>query len=213
MLIKLWFFILGCKQTDSIAPKSQPTNTLPYFNSPEFTPHWLQPDQVPQDFHRVPEFALINQNGNTITEKDLDNKITVVDFFFTSCPGICPRLTKNMAVIDEAFGENENLLLLSHSVTPDNDTIDVLKEYAQDRDIDAKRWHLLTGDRNLIYHLGRNVYFVEEDLGKQKGPDDFLHTENFILIDKNRHIRGVYNGLNKTSVNHLIADIKIIQGE
>jgi protein SCO1/2 len=102
---------------------------------------------------------------------------------------------------------------LSHSVTPEHDSIPVLKEYAEDKGIDSQKWHLVTGDRDQIYKLGRKDYFVEEDLGLEKDIDEFLHTENFVLIDKDKHIRGIYNGLNKTSVSQLIADIKTLKRE
>lgn len=104
----------------------------------------------------------------------------------------------------------EEVLLMSHSVMPRYDSVTVLKDYAIEHDVLDEKWHLVTGDRDHIYDLGRNYYFVEEDLGLEKEPDDFLHTENFVLIDKNRHIRGIYNGLNKVAVNQLFADIKTL---
>ncbi|CAN0344778.1 unnamed protein product [Chrysoparadoxa australica] len=102
-------------------------------------------------------------------------------------------------------------MILSHSVTPNYDSVPVLKEYARMKNIVEGKWHLLTGDRDEIYALGRNSYFAEEDLGLAKDPDDFLHTENFILVDGNRHIRGIYNGLNKTAIQQLIIDIKTLE--
>ena len=111
------------------------------------------------------------------------------------------------------FLKNNDILLLSHSVTPERDSVSVLKDYAEERGILSHKWHLVTGSQQEIYKLGRNDYFIEEDLGLEKEIDEFLHTENFVLIDKNKHIRGIYNGLNKTSINHLIADIKILQKE
>ena len=102
-------------------------------------------------------------------------------------------MTKNMGILQEAFLEDTDVLLLSHSVTPEFDSVSILKNYAIAKDVLDDKWHLVTGDRDHIYDLGRTAYFVEEDLGLEKDPDDFLHTENFVLVDKNRHIRGIYN--------------------
>ena len=201
----LSFFFLCC-----IEPKE---NRLPYYKSADFTPQWLDEKELPVDFHRVPAFELTNHHGHPCTEKELDGTITVVDFFFTFCPGICPTLTKNMANVASSFPNDERVLFLSHSVTPKHDTVEKLRQYAEDKNITASNWHLLTGDREQIYSLGRKVYFAEENLGKQKSKDDFLHTENFILVDQNRHLRGIYNGLNKASVRQLIEDIQILLNE
>ena len=119
----------------------------------------------------------------------------------------------NMTLLQDEFLTNDEVLLLSHSVTPESDSVSVLKQYADDKGILSHKWHLVTGSQQEIYKLGRQDYFVEEDLGLQKEPGDFLHTENFVLIDKNKHIRGIYNGLNKTSVRQLIEDIKTLTAE
>jgi len=188
--------------------------TLPFYNEATFTPHWISPnDNILDTFHRISPFKLKNQDGNIITEKTFDDKIYVVDFFFTICPGICPKMTANMTVLQEEFLHVDDVLLLSYSVTPERDSIPVLKRYAEDKGILSHKWHLATGTQLEIYKLGRKDYFVEEDLGLNKEEDDFLHTENFVLIDKNRHIRGIYNGLKKTSINQLIADIKTLKEE
>jgi protein SCO1/2 len=187
---------------------------LPYYSEATFTPQWLRNDaNALKDFHRISPFELVNQEGDTITQKDFENKIYVTDFFFTSCPGICPKMTSNMMVLQDAFMEDEDVMLLSHSVTPERDSVSVLKAYAENKGINAQKWHIVTGSQKEIYKLGRKDYFVEEDLGLIKEEDEFLHTENFVLIDKNKRIRGIYNGLNKTSINQLIADIKTLQKE
>ena len=191
--------------------KTSRINTLPYYDDASFTPHWFD-DAPPEGFHRIPSFELTDQEGNTITERTFHDKIYVVDFFFTSCPGICPKMTKNMHVLQEEFIDDDNVLLLAHSVTPDYDSVSVLRAYAEKKGIQSEKWHLVTGDRKQIYHLGRDFYFVEEDLGLQKSADDFLHTENFVLIDQNKYIRGIHNGLSKSSVQQLIADIKLLEG-
>ena len=198
----------------SSTEKTSRVETLPFYSEATFTPHWLTPksDSL-KDFHQIPPFSLINQNGEAITEQTFADKIYITDFFFTSCPGICPKMTKNMGVLQEAFLQDEDVLLLSHSVMPHYDSVAVLKNYAEVKEVVDDKWHLVTGDRDHIYGLGRNAYFVEEDLGIEKDLDDFLHTENFVLVDKNRHIRGIYNGLNSGSIEQLIADVKTLKEE
>ena len=188
--------------------------SLPYYKEASFTPHWLEKGSDAQkEFHKIPTFSLLNQEGETVTEETFKDKIYITDFFFTTCPGICPKMTANMDVLQQEFKNDDEILLLSHSVTPQIDSVSVLKEYATAKGIISNKWHLVTGDRSQIYDLGRNHYFVEEDLGEDKTDDDFLHTENFVLIDKNRQIRGIYNGLNKTAIQQLIADVKTLQLE
>jgi protein SCO1/2 len=190
------------------------TEYLPYYNEKSFTPNWIVPgSQEEKDFHTIPDFALTNQLGETITQKTFDNKIYVTDFFFTVCPGICPQMADNMFKVQEAFKDDPNVVLLSHSVMPTSDTVEVLKKYAENNGVIDNKWHLVTGDKKDIYSLGRDFYFVENDLGEEKTIDDFLHTENFLLIDSNKHIRGIYNGLNRSSIAQLITDIKALKLE
>jgi protein SCO1 len=187
---------------------------LPFFNEASFLPHWISTDSDSlRDFHKIPAFKLVNQDGDTITDQTLDGKIYVANFFFTSCPGICPQMTSNLDILQQEFLNDDKVFLISHSVTPNRDSVEVLKKYADKRGINSKKWSLLTGDREQIYNLGRNAYFVEENMGIEKTVDDFLHTENFVLIDKNKHIRGIYNGLNKTSIQQLITDISTLKQE
>jgi len=190
------------------------TAILPYYNEGTFTPKWLYPGtEAVQNFHQIPAFALKNQEGELISEKSVAGKIYIADFFFTSCPGICPKMTANMSVLQEEFLTDDQIFLLSHSVTPELDTVEVLKRYAEEKGVNSDKWYLLTGKRSEIYELGRYQYFVEESLGLEKDPDDFLHTENFVLVDKNRHIRGIYNGLNRTAIQQLIADVETLKKE
>ena len=194
--------------------KTSRVEHLPYYKEASFTPHWFAPNSPELDtFHRISAFQLKNQDGEWISEKTFAGKIYVTDFFFTTCPGICPKMTANMSVLQEAFLNDPEVLLLSHSVTPERDSVPVLKAYAENKDIRSNKWHLVTGSQEEIYKLGRKDYFVEEDLGLEKELDEFLHTENFVLIDKNSYIRGIYNGLNKSSVQQLIADIKNLKKE
>ena len=187
---------------------------LPYYKEESFTPHWLTPNtEEEQNFHKIPEFHLVNQLGDTISQKTFEDKIYITDFFFTTCPGICMKMTGNMTILQEEFKDDPTIVLLSHSVTPTIDSVEVLKTYADKNGIIANKWHLVTGDKQEIYDLGRNEYFVENDLGIPKDINDFLHTENFLLIDKNKHIRGIYNGLNKASISQLITDVRTLQTE
>lgn len=211
-LIILMTALLLASCSNSKEQETSRVDVLPYYEEATFTPRWYEAEAlIPQGFHQIPAFSLINQSGETITEKSLNGKITVVDFFFTSCPGICPKMTDNMSLVQEAFMKDDKIMMLSHSVTPTYDSVPVLKEYAVKKKIVAGKWHLLTGDRDEIYRLGRNAYFAEEDLGLAKGLNDFLHTENFVLVDGNRHIRGIYNGLNKTAIEQLITDIRTLE--
>lgn len=201
--------LFGCGQKEKTASTKM---VLPYYSEASFTPNWLtENSDTLKGFHRIPEFNLVNQNGETITKRTVEGKIYVTNFFFTSCPGICPKMTTNMGLIQEAFLKDDEVVLLSHSVTPDFDSVAVLKEYAEKKNVVSGKWHLLTGDRDQIYNLGRNSYFVEEDLGLEKDNDDFLHTENMILVDQNGYIRGIYNGLNQASMTQLIEDIQSLK--
>lgn len=199
--VVLLCFILGaCQKAE---------RNLPYYDTADFTPKWSLPKDTP--FHQIRPFKLINQQNEPFTEKDIDGKICVVDFIFTICPGICPKMTENMGDLQKEFINDDGILLLSHSVMPDKDSVPVLQNYAETKGVNFKRWKLLTGDKSEIYDLGRKYYFVEEDEGLKRDEDVFLHTENFILIDKQRHIRGIYNGLDPNSIQALIRDIKVLK--
>ncbi|WP_236973107.1 SCO family protein [Membranihabitans marinus] len=211
VLLCLSYLIMACGQKDEAAIETYP---LPYYNQATFTPHWMSEDDSRLDsFHQISPFQLINQDGEKIDEDTFKDKIYVADFFFTACPGICPKMTANMAVVQDSFIHDDEVLIISHSVTPSRDSVSILKTYAEEKGVVSNKWHLVTGEKELIYKLGRQDYFVEEDLGLQKDINDFLHTENFVLVDKNKHIRGIYNGLNKTSTQQLIADIKTLKLE
>ena len=209
-LIFVAFFSLNlfsCQRNSSFFDKAE----LPYYQDATFTPFWYSTikDSI-NSFHKIPPFRLINQLGDTISEDTFKEKVYVADFFFTACPGICPMMTSNMSLIQKAFKDESSLLLLSHSVTPEYDSVPVLKDYAKEKEVLDNKWHLVTGDRKVIYDLGRKSYFVEESLGEISIESDFLHTENFVLIDQNRHIRGIYNGLRKNDINQLIKDIRTL---
>lgn len=206
--MKNWYLLLAAFAVLSCQKEER---KLPYYDTADFTPKWEMTTDKP--FHQIRPFVLVNQENEKFTEKDIAGKICVVDFFFTTCPGMCPKLTNNMAILQKEFLEDDNLLLLSHTVTPDRDSVAVLQQYATNKKVNFKRWKLLTGDRDEIYDLGRKYYFVEEDEGVKRTNNTFLHTENFVLIDKQRHIRGIYNGLDETSLQSLIRDIKTLEAE
>lgn len=201
------------KETVEVVETSR-VEYLPYYSDEFFTPYWITPNSDEEkSFHKIPDFQLLNQLGDTVSQTTFDDKIYIADFFFTTCPGICLKMTGNMVKVQEAFKDDPEVLLISHSVTPSIDSVPVLKNYAKKNGVMDNKWHLVTGDKTEIYNLGRNQYFVENELGVPKDINDFLHTENFLLIDKNKHIRGIYNGLNRASIAQLITDIKALKLE
>ncbi len=190
---------------------------LPFYDTPEFTPRWIDPGSEELNaFHQIPAFNFIDQEGRKISRESMQGKVYVAQFFFTSCPGICITMRSKLAMVQDAFAGDSDVKILSHSIRPSSDTVDVLKEYAQKYGINSEQWHLLTGNRESIYQLAKSAYFAHEDLGsltEVKDILDFLHTENLLLIDQNFRIRGVYNGLSAASVSYLIDDIKILKSE
>lgn len=204
-----FLLIVSCKeQSKEIA------NTLPFFNSAVFTPEWISKDSKHYDaIHKIPKFQFVNQDGRKITQEDYKGKIYVADFFFVSCPGICPILTKNMSDIQSEYQNDKDVLLLSHTVMPWRDSVPVLKDYANRNTIDSKKWNLVTGDKDEIYDIARHGYFADEDFVKTQDEDAFIHTENFVLVDKKGRIRGVYNGTLKLEVERLKRHIAMLKKE
>ena len=157
-------------------------------------------------YHVIADFELINQNGDTITQEDYKDKIYVADFFFTTCQSICPIMTGQMHRVQEKTKNDQDVMLLSHSVTPEIDSVAQLKKYAIEKDVDDSKWNLVTGERKQIYDLARKSYLVVKDDGM--GDYGMIHTENFALIDKDKQIRGIYNGTSTASVDSLLMDIE-----
>ena len=185
-------------------------NDLPIYNPSDFNPELVDISiQEKSKNHRVADFKLINQNGKTITQEDYTDKIYVVDFFFTSCPSICPVMTNNMVRIQEEFINNAEIMLLSLSVTPEIDSIPVLRKYANDKGAIDSKWNLTTGDKKHIYELARKSYFAVVEQG-DGDLQDFIHTPNFILVDKRKQIRGVYDGTKDEGIQQIIEDIKVL---
>lgn len=183
---------------------------LPVYKPTDFNPELV--DVSLQGFtenHIVSDFDLTNQNGKTITQSDYKNKIYVADFFFTRCPSICPIMTNNMSKIQNEFIDNEAVMLLSLSVTPKLDSVPLLKKYADKNGAIDTKWNITTGDKKHIYNLARKSYFAVVDQG-DGGLQDFIHTPNFILVDKKKQIRGIYNGTNDEEIQKLVSDIKTL---
>jgi protein SCO1/2 len=163
-------------------------------------------------YHKIADFSLINQNGDTVTQDTYKNKIYVVDFFFTTCQTICPVMTDHMAKIQKSIMSDTDVMLLSHTVTPEIDTVAQLKRYAIKKGVNDEKWNLVTGDKRQIYELARKSYLAVKDNG-DGGPFDMIHTENFMLIDKKRQIRGFYDGTKIEDIDKLLGDIKILKQE
>ncbi|UAB76315.1 SCO family protein [Mesoflavibacter sp. SCSIO 43206] len=163
-------------------------------------------------YHKIADFSLINQNGDTITQETYKDKIYVADFFFTTCQTICPIMTDNMADIQKEIKNDDEVMLLSHSVTPKIDSVAQLKRYAIKKGVIDSKWNLVTGDKGEIYRLARKSYLAVKDDGM---PDDYgmVHTENFMLIDKKRQIRGYYDGTKKDEIKRLLQDLKTLKKE
>lgn len=203
--------LAGCSRTHP-APVS--AGWLPFYADPAFTPHWISPESSRlARFHRIPPFRLTNQRAELVTEATVEGKIYVANFMFTGCSGICPKTTRNLLGVQRAFAGDEAVRFLSHSVTPNSDTPETLRAFGDRYNIDHDQWDMVTGTRAEIYRLGRSAYFADEDLGTTRREGDFLHTENFILVDDRRYIRGVYNGLNQASVSSLVEDVRALKKE
>ena len=198
----VFFLLLSCVESSNI--------DLPIIGPSDFKDELVDNKVNKEQSHFVSDFELINQNGDTITNKDYEDKIYVVDFFFTRCGSICPIMTNNMKKIQDKFLENDNLMLLSISVTPNIDNVETLKKYAKSKGVINSKWNIATGNKKHIYELARKSYFAVLKKG-DGGLQDFIHTPNFILIDKKKQIRGIYNGTDDIEIKRVINDIKTLQ--
>ena len=163
-------------------------------------------------YHKIAPFSLTNQNGKTVTERDYLDKIYVADFFFTTCPTICPKMTENMGALQKEFLADPQVKFLSYSVTPQIDSVAQLKKYALEKGVVDSKWNLLTGDKKEIYTLARKSYLAVKEQG-DGGPYDMIHTENFILVDPVQRIRGFYDGTDPQAMQTLITDIALLKAE
>lgn len=199
-------FVISCSTNNT---------SIPYYNSPDFTPYFLSNGEKIEEIisHKISDFSFINQNEKTISNKEIEGKIHVANFMFTSCTSICPDMTGNMKFIEEAFSNDPRIAILSYSVTPWIDTPDKLADYVEFNDIKTNNWHFLTGNKSEIYSLARESYFAEETIGFSKDSTDFLHTEYFVLVDKTKRIRGIYNGTLILEAQQVVKDMNALLEE
>ena len=191
----------------------KPKKTLPIYNPADVNPELVDSTvQYKSKYHTIADFSFINQNGKTITQKDYEGKIYVADFFFTTCGSICPKMTSNLSEIQTAFAKNPKVKLLSHTVFPETDSVHVLKAYAKKHHVDDSKWNLVTGDKKEIYTMARKSYLAVK-LGKPSELYDMVHTENFVLVDTKRRVRGFYDGTKKEDMKRLIEDITFLSNE
>ncbi|MFY0481724.1 SCO family protein [Flavobacterium sp. PLA-1-15] len=190
-----------------------PEKRLPIMNPADVNPELVDSTmQHVSKYHTIADFSFTNQNGKTITQKDYEGKIYVADFFFTTCQTICPVMTTNMVEVQKAIQNNPKVMLLSHSVLPDIDSVPVLKKYAIEKGVDDRKWNLVTGDKKDIYGIARKSYLAVKT-GKPEEMYDMVHTENFILVDTKRRVRGFYDGTKKEDIKRLIEDINWLSQE
>jgi len=188
----------------------------PKVSLPIYSPSMVSEELVEEDiryvkkYHSISNFSLTNQNGELINQEFYQNKIDIADFFFTTCPDICPKMTENMGYLQNELKNQTDVLLVSFSVTPNIDSVSVLRAYADLKGVDDSKWNLFTGSKKDIYELARKSFLVAKNDG-DGGKYDMIHTENFVLIDKENRIRGFYDGTNEVEMNKLLKDVKILQ--
>ena len=190
---------------------NKPIETLPIY-SPSMVSKELVEENIQfiKKYHKIKDFSMKNQNGETITQEFYNDKIYVADFFFTTCPTICPIMTENMGYVQEKIKNDSDVLLLSFSVTPEIDSVEQLKKYALEKNVIDSKWNLVTGNKKDIYNLARTSYLVAKTNG-DGGKYDMIHTENFVLVDKEKRIRGFYDGTNSKEMDQLLNDINILK--
>lgn len=185
----------------------KPKKSLPIFNPSDVNPELVDTTvQYISKYHTIADFSFTNQNGKTITQKDYEGKIYVADFFFTTCRSICPKMTTNLVDVQKAFLTNPKVKLLSFTVTPDIDNVSVLHAYAAINGVIESKWNLVTGDKKAIYTMARKSFLAVKQ-GKPDEQYDMVHTENFVLVDTKKRVRGFYDGTKKEEIQRLIEDI------
>lgn len=206
-------FVLSAVIVSIIYSLKKPTPKLPVYQPSEVNSELVDSSiRHVRKYHIIADFELVNQNGDTITQADYAGKIYVADFFFTTCQTICPIMTGHMLKLQKALKNKEDVLLLSYTVTPKIDDVERLKEYALEKGVDPKKWNLVTGSKKEIYNLARKSYLVTKTKGNG-GPYDMIHTENFVLVDKEKRIRGFYDGTDPKAIEKLLEDIEILNLE
>lgn len=190
----------------------KPVPSLPIYQPAQVNAEMVDSTlQHVKKYHTVSDFSLLNQNGKTITQADYEGKIYIADFFFTTCQTICPIMTDHMKEIQQKLQDDPTIKLLSHSVTPEIDSVAQLKKYALEKGVNDQKWNLVTGDKKQIYTLARKSYLAAKDNPYEE--NDLIHTENFVLIDTKKRIRGFYDGTDPEAISKLLEDIKILKLE
>ncbi|WP_158981013.1 MULTISPECIES: SCO family protein [unclassified Flavobacterium] len=188
----------------------KPEKSLPIYNPADVNPELVDSTvQYKSKYHTIADFSFVNQNGETITQKDYEGTVYVADFFFTTCGSICPKMSVNLEEIQKAFANNPKVKLLSHTVFPETDSVPVLKAYAKKHNVDDDKWNLVTGDKKEIYAMARKSYLAVK-MGKPSELYDMVHTENFVLVDTKKRVRGFYDGTDKEDMKRLIEDIHFL---
>jgi protein SCO1/2 len=191
----------------------KPKKTLPIYNPADVNPELVDSTiQYKSKYHTIADFSFVNQNGDTITQKNYEGKIYVADFFFTTCGSICPKMSTNLVDVQKAVLNNPKVMLLSHTVFPEVDSVSVLKAYAVKYGVVDSKWNLVTGDKKEIYKMARKSYLAVK-LGRPDQLYDMVHTENFVLVDQKRRVRGFYDGTNKEDIKRLLEDIDFLSQE
>jgi protein SCO1/2 len=207
LLISSLFLLVSCENKPS-------KNALPYYNTANFDPIFLCNQEAEKQInHTIANFSMTDQHNKTITQKDIEGKIHIANFFFTSCGSICPKMTNNLISVQDKFRNEKDVVLLSYSVTPWQDSVPALENFTKKYNITAPNWHLLTGKKTAIYQLARQSYFAEENIGYKKDTSEFMHTEHLLLVDKNKKIRGIYNATLELEIQQLIKDIVTLKNE
>lgn len=207
----LFFFLLSSGIMAVIYSILKPERTLPIYQPSMVNAELVDTTvQEVRKYHIIRDFKLLNQNGDTITQANYEGKIYVADFFFTTCQTICPIMTDHMLILQEKLKNDPNVLLLSHSVIPTADSVAQLKKYALEKGVNDKKWNLVTGDKKQIYDLARKSYLVAKTQG-DGGPFDMIHTENFVLVDSKKRIRGFYDGTKPEDIQQILKDIRLLE--
>lgn len=216
LIIVLSFFLSACGTVPSKAPTQETSpSELPFYNTSDLGPEWIAFDAPAYDsIHTIDTFSFIDQRGEHVTHETTAGKVYVANFFFTTCPGVCRIMTNELRAVQETYTGSGEVMILSHSVMPWVDTVAQLQRFEALYEIDGEMWKLLTGSKDRIYHMARTSYFADEGFGKSvTDSSDFLHTENVMLIDRKKRIRGVYNGTLELDVKRLIEDIEVLRAE
>lgn len=212
-LLGITLLILSVVIITAIYQILNPKPKLKVYQPTDFNPEVVDSTlQHVKKYHTIADFSLVNQNGEIITQEDYRDQIYVADFFFTTCQTICPIMTEQMLRIQNELQEDTLVKLLSHSVTPEIDTVAQLKRYALEKGVDDAKWNLVTGDRKQIYDLARKSYLAVKDAPETEAYG-MIHTENFVLVDTQRRIRGIYDGTNPDEIQQLIEDIQLLKSE